>query len=100
MSQSARALMIAIDMHAIPVDENGFVDWIVDAQGNDCIAYYRGHLGRDRCEATATLNSADKCKLVAVARRVMAAADQGLVFPVQKRLGTHDYVYFAIRAFG
>jgi hypothetical protein len=30
----------------------------------------------------------------------MVAADQGLVFPVQKRLGTHDYVYLAIRAFG
>jgi hypothetical protein len=32
MSQSARALAIAIDQHAIPLDENGFVDWIVDAE--------------------------------------------------------------------
>ena len=39
-------------------------------------------------------------KLVAVSRRVMVAADQGLVFPVQKRLGPHDYVYLAVRAFG
>ena len=100
MSQSARTISIAIEKHAIPLDENGFVDWIVDAQSNDCIAYYRGHLGRDRCEATAILNSAEVRKLVAVSRRVMVAADQGLVFPVQKRLGTHDYVYLAIRAFG
>jgi hypothetical protein len=100
MSQSARAISVAIEKHAIPFDENGFVDWIVDAEANDCIVYYRGHLGRDRCEAVAILGSTDCRKLVAVSRRVMVAADQGLVFPVQRRLGTHDYVYLAIRAFG
>jgi len=100
MSQSARTLSFPIEQHAIPYDENAFVDWIVDALANDCIAYYRGHLGRDRCEATAILTPADTRKLVAVSRRVMVAADQGLVFPVQKRLGTHDYLYLAIRAFG
>lgn len=100
MSQSARNLAFPIEKHAVPFDENAFVDWIVDAQANDCIAYYRGHLGRDRCEATGILTSADTRKLVAVSRRVMVAADQGLVFPVQKRLDTHDYLYLAIRAFG
>lgn len=100
MSQYARALSIAIEKHAIPFEENGFVDWIVDAQANDCIAYYRGHLGRDRSEAMGILSPAECRKLVAVSRRVMVAADQGLVFPVQKRLGPHDYVYLAIRAFG
>ena len=97
---SARAISVAIEKHAIPFDENGFVDWIVDAQANDCIAYYRGHLGRDRCEWPQILSPDDCRKLVAVARRVMVAADQGLVFPVQKRLGPHDYVYLAVRAFG
>jgi hypothetical protein len=100
MSQSALTLPILIEKHAIPFDENGFVDWIVDAQTNDCIAYYRGHLGRDRCEAAAILSPGECRKLVVVARRVMVAADQGLVFPVQKRLGPHDYVYLAIRAVG
>ena len=100
MSQSARALAIAIEKYAIPFDENGFVDWIVDAQANDCIAYYRGHLGRDRCEAAAIHGLSECRKLVAVSRRVMIAADQGLVFPVQKRIGEHDYAYLAIRAFG
>ena len=42
---AARAISVAIAKHAIPYDENGFVDWIVDAQASDCIAYYRGHLG-------------------------------------------------------
>jgi hypothetical protein len=100
MSQSVRALSVAIEKHAVPFDENGFVDWIVDAQANDCIAYYRGHLGHDRYVAVAILAVDDLRKLVAVSRRVMVATDQGLVFPVQKRLGPHDYVYLAIRAFG
>ena len=52
---AARAISVAIAKHAIPYDENGFVDWIVDAQASDCIAYYRGHLGLDRCAVAAVL---------------------------------------------
>src|SRR4051812_16867406 len=100
MFQSARSLSVALEKHAIPLDENGFVDWIVDAQSNDCVGYYRGHLGLDRCEAAAVLCPVECRRLIAVSRRVMVAADQGLVFPVQKRLGPHDYVYLAVRAFG
>jgi hypothetical protein len=97
---AARAISVAIAKHAIPYDENGFIDWIVDAQASDCIAYYRGHLGLDRCEVAAVL-CPDECRrLVAIARRVMLAADKGLVFPVQRRLGPHDYIYLAVRAFG
>src|SRR4249919_3238680 len=100
MLMSAPALSDAIAKNAIPYDENDFVDWIVDAQAKDCIAYYRGHLGRDRCESMGALNYVECRKLVAVSRRVMVAADQGLVFPFQKRIGQHDYVYLAVRALG
>ena len=100
MLQSTRSVAGLIENHAIPFDENGFVDWIVDAQAADCIAYYRGHLGRDRYESSGILLPADCRKLVAVARRVMVAAEQGLVFPVQKRIGPHDFLYLAVRASG
>ena len=100
MLSPARAAADGIEKHAIPYDENDFVDWIVDAKANDCIAYYRGHLGRDRCESTAIHGSVACRKLVAVSRRVMVAADQGLLFPFQIRLGPHDYVYLAVRALG
>jgi hypothetical protein len=30
----------------------------------------------------------------------MVAAEQGLVFPLQKRLGEHDFIYLALRATG
>ena len=36
MLQSARSLAGLIENHAVPLDENGFVDWIVDAQAADC----------------------------------------------------------------
>jgi hypothetical protein len=100
MPPSAGILSVLIEKYSVPLDENGFVDWIVDAQSEDCIAYYRGHLGRDRFESTGTLYPGDCRKLVAVARRVMVAAEQGLVFPLQKRLGEHDFVYLAVRATG
>jgi hypothetical protein len=89
-----------IEPFAIPLDENGFVDWIVDAQSADCIAYYRGHLARDRYERMQILKLADCRRLSAVAHRVMVAAEQGLVFPLQQRLGEHDYLYLAVRATG
>ena len=97
---AARAISVAIAKHAIPYDENGFVDWIVDAQASDCIAYYRGHLGLDRFAVAAVLCPDEWRRLSAIARRVMLAADQGLVFPVQRRLGPHDYIYLAVRGFG
>lgn len=100
MRQSAGILSDLIEKFSIPLDENGFVDWIVDAQSDDWIAYYRGHLGRDRFENSGILKPADCRRLVAIARRVMVAADQGLVFPLQKRLGEHDSIYLAVRATG
>ncbi len=100
MSPYADHLTGALALHAVPLDENRFVDWIVDAKAHDCIAYYRGHLGHDRCESTRVLSPADCRRLVTVANRVMVAAEQGLVFPVQKRIGPHDYLYLAVRALG
>jgi hypothetical protein len=100
MLRSKEAFAAAIERNFIPFDENDFVDWIVDAKANDCIAYYRGHLGRDRHPSSAILSHHDCRKLSAVSSRIMTAADQGLVFPFQKRLGPHDYVYLVVRALG
>jgi hypothetical protein len=86
MPLSAVLLPALIDKFATPLDENGFVDWIVDAQSDDWIAYYRGHLGRDRFESMGILSPAACRKLVAGARRVMVAAEQGLVFPLRSGL--------------
>ena len=66
----------------IPFDENDFVDWIVDAKANDCIAYYRGHLGRDRHPSSAILSSLRLPQAVGSARRGDDRSRSGLgVFP-------------------
>jgi hypothetical protein len=100
MSAYSNHLTGTITRHAVPLDENRLVDWIVDAKPHDCIAYYRGHLALDRCESTGVLRSVDRRRLATVANRVMVASEQGLVFPVQKRIGPHDYLYLAVRALG
>ena len=84
----------------VALDENGFVDWLVDAEAGDHVVYYRGHLAFDRCESGRIGDAKERQRLVNIARRVMAATDQGLVRPVQKRLGPHDALYIAVRASG
>ena len=37
-----------LPLFAIPLDENGFVDWLIDAKPGDTLVYYRGHLSHDR----------------------------------------------------
>jgi hypothetical protein len=84
----------------VALDENGFVDWLVDAEAGDHVVYYRGHLAFDRCESGRIGDAKERQRLVNIARRVMAATDQGLVHPVQKRLGPDDVLYIAVRASG
>jgi hypothetical protein len=82
---------------AIPLDENGFVDWLIDAKPGDTLVYYRGHLSHDRMPSTKVLDDPRRRKLAEVATRVLAAESQGLVMPVQRRAGPHEWLYLAIR---
>lgn len=89
-----------IDPFCVPLDENSLVDWLVDASAGEAIAYYRGHLSHDRCMSTPVLTSDERRRLVAVANRIMAAHDQGLVIPLQRRVGPHEWLYLAVRTSG
>lgn len=82
---------------AVTVDENAIVDWLLDARPGDRIVYFRGFLGLDRCKTGRIEDTARRRQLVAVANRIMAAAEQGLVIPVQKRIGEEDALYIAVR---
>lgn len=92
------ALAQPIARFAVPVDENAFVDWLIDADPGDKLVYYRGHLAHDRMASTEALDPQSRITLQAVANRVMAAAAQGLVLPVQKRLGPEEFLYIAVKA--
>ena len=89
-----------IDPFSVPLDENNLVDWLVDAKAGEAVAYYRGHLAHDRCMSTPVLTSDERRRLVALANRIMAAHDQGLVIPLQRRVGPHEWLYLAVRASG
>jgi hypothetical protein len=84
----------------IPIDENGFVDWLIDAEPGAMLVYYRGHLAHDRMASTEVHDPLDRVRLNRLASRVMRASDDGLVLLVQKRLAQGDALYIAIRAQG
>jgi hypothetical protein len=87
-----------ITRFAVPIDENGFVDWLIDASPGDKLVYYRGHLGHDRMPSAKVLDRQARVELHALATRVMVTAAQGLVLPVQKRVGPEDWLYIAVKA--
>lgn len=82
---------------AVPFDENRFVDWLVDAKPGDTISYYRGHLAHDRLPSRRVIREKDRRKLTDLADRIMVASDQGLLMPVQRRVGVQEWIYLAIR---
>ena len=89
-----------LPLFSIPVDENGFVDWLIDARPGDALVYYRGHLSHDRMPSVSPLTDLKRRKLADVATRVLVAEAQGLVMPVQRRVGPHEWLYLAIRTHG
>ena len=87
-----------LSLFDIPIDENGFVDWLIDAEPGARLIYYRGHLAHDRMASTDVHDPLDRVRLNRLASRVMRASEDGLVVLVQKRLAPGDALYIAIRA--
>ena len=92
------SISINIDYGSLPLDENGFVDWILDAEPGAATPYYRGHLAYDRCESTKVHPDHKRRRLIAIARRALAEEENGLVHLVQRRLAEEDYIYLMVRA--
>lgn len=80
------------------VDENGFCDWLVDAMPGATLAYYRGHLGRDRMPSAKVLAEPLRRQVVEMAGRVHQAAVEKRIYLLQRRHGENDYSYVAIKA--
>ena len=79
-------------------DEAAFCDWIAHAAPGTRTVYFRGHLAYDRMPSSNTFREPERKRLVAVARRAIQAAEDGLVHLVQRRHGPGDYSYLAIKA--
>ena len=94
-----------VPRHHVPalsaiVEENGFVDWLIDTEPGETLVYYRGHLAHDRMPSVSALTDIDRRKLSDVANRVLSTESMGLVIPVQCRVGDHDWLYLAVRTRG
>lgn len=94
-----------VPRHHVPtlsaiVEENGFVDWLIDAEPGETLVYYRGHLSHDRMPSVSALTDQDRRKLSDVANRVLSTESMGLVIPVQQRIADHDWLYLAVRTRG
>jgi hypothetical protein len=85
---------------AITVEENGFVDWLIDAEPGESLVYYRGHLSHDRMPSVSLLGDLDRRKLGDVANRVLSSESMGLVMPVQRRVARNEWLYLAVRTTG
>ncbi len=96
-SSASVAPPVLTDKFMVPVDQNGLVDWFVDASPGDRLVYYRGHLAHDRMQDV-VLGGRERADLNAVAHHVMRLAAERLVIPVQKRLGREDFLYIAVKA--
>lgn len=79
-------------------DEATFCDWIAHAAPGASTLYFRGHLAYDRMPSANTFREPERKRLIAVARRAMQAAEDGLVHLVQRRHGPCDYSYLAVKA--
>ena len=83
---------------SLPMTEGGFCDWLASAKPGNKVEYCRGHLAYDRCPSVKTHSERDRKRLVALAKRVWQAAEDGCILPCQRRHGDGDYSYFAIKA--
>ena len=79
-------------------DEAAYCEWIAQATPGASTVYFRGHLAYDRMPSADTFNEPDRRRLVAVARRAMQAAEDGMVHLVQRRHGPADYSYIVVKA--
>ena len=90
-----------LPLFAIPVDENGFVDWLIDARPGDTLVYYRGHLSHDRmpsvkvCSTISSAASWPKSQTVSSSRKRRASS-----CPCSAASAGNEWLYLAIRTRG
>lgn len=84
---------IPLAFNVLPKDGNQLYDWIMKSSPSEQIAYYRGHLSRDR----QVLPTTRRGMLEFAADIMMAAAEAGFVSALQVRIGELDYIYISKR---
>lgn len=73
--------------------EAALLNWLGAASAGDRAVYHRGYLAIDGAPTGSRLTERERMELLRIARRVMQAAEAGLVELVQHRNGPYDYSY-------
>jgi hypothetical protein len=84
---------IPLAFNVLPKDGNQLYVWVMKSAPSEQIAYYRGHLSRDR----QVLPPTRRGMLEFAADIMMAAAEAGFVSALQVRIGELDYLYVSKR---
>lgn len=79
-------------------NEAAFCAWIARSAPGASTVYFRGHLAFERMPSVSTFGEPQRKRLVALAKRALQAAEDGLVHLVQRRHGPEDYGYIAVKA--
>ncbi|CAK0740056.1 hypothetical protein CCP1ISM_1120004 [Azospirillaceae bacterium] len=77
---------------------DSFSAWIGGAMPGESFEYHRGFLACDRNPEERALTPAERRRVDALADQTRAMAAVGLVCLTQRRFGTADYSYLAIKA--
>jgi hypothetical protein len=78
-------------------NEAAFCDWVARSAPGASTVYFRGHLAYERMPSVSTFAEPERKRLVALAKRALQAAEDGLVHLVQRRHGPEDYGYIAVK---
>jgi hypothetical protein len=78
-------------------NEAAFCRWVAQSAPGASTVYFRGHLAYERMPSVSSFAEPERKRLVALARRAMQAAEEGLVHLVQRRHGPEDYSYIAVK---
>ena len=80
-----------------PLAVAGFCAWLRRVAPGERLVYWQGVLARDRAPGS-PLDKRHRARLDRLATAVLAAAEDGLVYLAQRRLGVGVFAYIAIRA--
>ena len=94
-SKKKRSYLSDEELKNIMMSFKAFSNWIKKSKRGEKLSYYRGYIADPTIQRIAPTN--DRVRVDKFRRQVMNAYDDNLVTLVQKKHGSLDYEYIAVR---
>ncbi len=95
---AGKAALQAVYVPSEKLTEAGLCDWMANALVGQSIQYHEGFLLLDRSDSGRGLESKERNRLHALARRAWIACELGLVHLFSLKVGDAHYRYIAVRS--